>query len=103
MKRQTLKHWALGAGLAICMGVQAPVAAAADAAYGDDDASAAAMAFDLTVVRPVALATTAVGCALFVVALPLNLIQQSSPRKNAETLCVEPGKYAVMRPLGKGE
>ena len=101
MTARTLKHWALGAGLAVCLGVQAPAALATESI--DDEPSAGAMAFDLVVVRPVALGTTAVGCVLFVAALPLNLIQQSSPKKNAATLCVRPGRYALIRPLGKHE
>ena len=77
-----------------------PLALAQDVAESDEP-TAATMAFDLAIVRPVSLTATVAGCGLFVLALPLNLIQWSSPKKNADALCVGPGKYTFVRPLGE--
>ena len=96
---QRVKQGALVGALGFCM-AWTPMALAQDLADSDEP-TAATMAFDLAIVRPVSLTATVAGCGLFVLALPLNLIQWSSPKKNADALCVGPGKYTFVRPLGE--
>jgi hypothetical protein len=69
----------------------------------DDTPSAGAMAFDLVVVRPVGLVATVLGAGLFVLQLPLSLIQGEPPSDPAKKLVVEPAKYTFQRPLGQME
>ena len=66
----------------------------------DDTPSAGAMAFDLALVRPLGLAATVLGAGLFVVQLPLSLIQGKPPSDPARKLIVEPAKFTFQRPLG---
>jgi hypothetical protein len=57
------------------------------------------MAVDAVVVRPICFASTVVGSALFVVALPVAAIAKSvKPAANA--LVVGPAKATFTRPLG---
>jgi hypothetical protein len=69
----------------------------------DDTPSAGAMAFDLVVVRPVALVGTILGTGLFILGIPLSLIQGEPPMDPAKKLVVEPAKYTFERPLGQME
>lgn len=66
----------------------------------DGKPSAGAMAFDLVVVRPVGLVATVLGAGLFVLQLPLSLIQGEAPSDPAQKLVVEPAKFTFDRPLG---
>jgi len=66
----------------------------------DGKPSAGAMAFDLIVVRPVSLAATVIGAGLFVLSLPLSIIQGERPSDPAQKLVVEPAKFTFDRPLG---
>ena len=66
----------------------------------DDSPSAGAMAFDLVIVRPVGLVATVLGTGLFVLSLPLSLIQGEPPSDPAKKLVVEPAKFTFTRPLG---
>ncbi|MGB7755270.1 MAG: hypothetical protein WBL23_04310 [Salinisphaera sp.] len=71
-------------------------------AAGGGDAStpsAAAMAFDAVVVRPVSLVATVAGTGLFVVSLPFSLLGHNTD-KAGERLVAEPAKYTFTRPLG---
>lgn len=74
-------------------------------AYNEDSVdtapSAAAMAADLLIVRPVSLVATVLGAGLFVLQLPLALIQGEAPRDPARKLVVEPARYTFTRPLGE--
>ncbi len=62
--------------------------------------SAAAMAFDLIFVRPLGLAATAVGEALFIVSLPFSAMGGNVDAA-AQKLVVEPARYTFNRPLGQ--
>lgn len=66
----------------------------------DNSASAGAMAFDLIVVRPISLVATVLGSGLFILSLPLVLIQRDAPVAAANKLVVEPARYTFDRPLG---
>ena len=56
--------------------------------------------FDLFVARPLGVATTVVGSAVFVTALPLAAVTGST-RETAHTLVVAPGKFTFVRPIGE--
>ena len=66
----------------------------------DNSPSAGAMAFDLIIVRPVSLVATVLGTGLFIVSLPLALIQRDAPTAAAKKLVAEPARYTFERPLG---
>jgi hypothetical protein len=68
-------------------------------AASDDDLKVAA---DTLVVRPVCLAATVVGSALFVVSLPIAAISRSI-KKTAHVLVVVPAKATFTRRLGDME
>src|SRR5262245_41280072 len=57
------------------------------------------MVADVVLVRPFCLAATAVGSAVFVVALPIAAISKST-KKAANALVVQPAKATFTRPLG---
>ncbi|MGQ0620963.1 MAG: hypothetical protein ACT4QA_13735 [Panacagrimonas sp.] len=67
----------------------------------DDTPSAGAMAFDLVIVRPLALVATVLGTGLFVLQLPLSLIQGEPPMDPARSLVIEPAQFTFQRPLGR--
>lgn len=69
----------------------------------DDTPGAGAMAFDLVVVRPLGLVATVLGTGLFVLQLPLSLIQGVPPMDPAQRLIVEPAQFTFQRPLGQIE
>ncbi|HEY7493335.1 MAG TPA: hypothetical protein VIH59_19755 [Candidatus Tectomicrobia bacterium] len=64
------------------------------------DVPAEAIMVDTLVLRPLGLAATVVGTALFVVSLPFS-IPTKRVNKAAQKLVVEPGKYTFIRPLGQ--
>ena len=57
------------------------------------------MALDLVLVRPLSLAGTVIGAAVFVVALPFNALTLNF-KDPARRLVVEPAKYTFVRKLG---
>lgn len=65
----------------------------------DDTPSAEAMTFDLFIVRPLGLAGTIVGTAVYFVALPVNLLTFNLVDP-ARRLIVEPAKFTFVRDLG---
>ncbi|NIB39553.1 hypothetical protein HBA55_08145 [Pseudomaricurvus alkylphenolicus] len=65
----------------------------------EEDPSALAMTTDLLVVRPVLLATTIVGSAVWVVSLPFSAAG-GNMMQAADTLVVGPGKATFVRCLG---
>lgn len=69
----------------------------------EDTPSAGAMAFDLLLVRPVGLVATVFGVGLFVLNLPLSIIQGEPPAAPANRWIVEPARYTFQRPLGEME
>jgi hypothetical protein len=66
----------------------------------DNSPSAGAMAFDLIVVRPISLVATVLGSGLFILSLPLALVQRDAPVAAANKLVAEPARYTFERPLG---
>lgn len=95
--RKTILGVALGASLSLFSGF---VAADDYRENIDGKPSAGAMAFDLVVVRPVSLVATVLGTGLFVLSLPLSLIQGEPPSDPAQKLVIEPAKFTFDRPLG---
>lgn len=83
----------------LILGAMSPGLASANEAF-DDSPSAAGMAIDLLVVRPVSLVATVLGAGLFVVQLPLSLIQFEAPKEPAKQLVVTPFRYTFSRRLG---
>jgi 23S rRNA A2030 N6-methylase RlmJ len=82
--------------------VAAPLSAAAttqDTFAEAEEATGAQMAADLLLVRPVGIAATLVGSAIFIVALPFTLISGDT-QHSLDKLIKEPGKYTFNRPLG---
>ena len=65
----------------------------------DDAPSAEAMTFDLFIMRPLSLAGTVVGTAIYIVALPFNLLTLNLAEPGRR-LVVEPAKYTFVRDLG---
>ncbi len=55
--------------------------------------------FDVLLVRPLSLATTVFGTAVFIVALPFALTSRSVGA-TADTLVATPFKYTFTRPIG---
>ena len=66
-------------------------------ALGNDQAFEATV--DILLVRPVSLAATVVGTAVFIVSLPFS-IPSKSVGATAQTLVVEPFNYTFTRPIG---
>lgn len=76
---------------------------AAEGGYEDTTVpSAAAMGFDVLVVRPLSLAATVIGTGLFVASLPFSLLGWNVD-KAAMQLVAEPAAYTFLRPLGEFE
>lgn len=65
-----------------------------------DEPSAAAMAADVLLVRPLAFGATILGTAIFLVGLPVIAASQST-QQAAEKLIEDPMKYTFQRPLGQ--
>jgi len=61
--------------------------------------SAEAMTFDLFILRPLALACTVVGTAVYIVALPFNILTLNVVEPGRR-LVVEPAKFTFTRDLG---
>jgi hypothetical protein len=66
-------------------------------AFGNDQGFETTM--DILLVRPVSLAATVVGTAVFIVSLPFSIPSQSVG-STAQTLVVEPFNYTFTRPIG---
>jgi hypothetical protein len=66
-------------------------------AFGNDQAFEATV--DILLVRPVSLAATVVGTAVFIVSLPFS-IPSKSVGATAQILVVEPFNYTFTRPIG---
>lgn len=65
----------------------------------DDTPSGEAMVFDLFIARPLGLAGTVVGAAVYVIAFPINLLTFNFVDP-AEKLVIEPFQYTFVRDLG---
>jgi hypothetical protein len=64
--------------------------------------SAAVVAFDALIARPVGLALTVAGTTTFLLTLPMS-ISSHSVGNAAEGLIIKPGGYTFVRPLGKDD
>ena len=84
--------------LTLCC-IVAVLFAGAPKAHALEDGSPEAVAADILVVRPLCFATTVIGSALFVVALPVAAISRST-KSTANTLVVKPARLTFTRPLG---
>jgi hypothetical protein len=94
----------LHASVAACLVLMAHAATAADVeATPDAQPSGGAMVFDLLLVRPVSLVATVLGTALFIVQLPLAVIQGDEGSHAGEKLVLAPARYTFTRPLGQME
>jgi len=81
---------------------QAPVMATSSVATGEageQHPSAASMAADAVLVRPLGVAATAIGAALFVVSLPFTAIA-GNVGEAGHALVVAPARMTFDRPLG---
>lgn len=67
----------------------------------DDTPSAAAMALDFVLVRPLGLVATIIGTGLFIAQLPLDFFIKDAPEVPAQKLIVDPAEFTFRRPLGK--
>lgn len=65
----------------------------------EEEISAARMAVDGLLIRPLGLAATITGSALFVASLPFSLLGRNVG-KAAKKLVIEPVKFTIFRPLG---
>ena len=75
------------------------VALASDYTPPPGEATAQDMGADVLIHRPIGLARTVVGAALWVVALPFNLLG-GNLGESADKLIAEPAKHTFARPLG---
>ncbi|MFW6235191.1 MAG: hypothetical protein ACOC24_00240, partial [Desulfovibrionales bacterium] len=66
--------------------------------YGED--TAAAMAADALVVRPVGIAATVVGGALFIVSLPFSALGGNTDQ-TFDRMVADPARFTFTRELGK--
>ncbi|MDN5938342.1 MAG: hypothetical protein L0H83_06735 [Salinisphaera sp.] len=85
--------------LAVAAALFASRPAAAVDSYVNTPPSAAAMAVDAVLIRPLSLAATVIGAGLFVVSLPFSLLGQNTGDA-ADALVAEPAQYTFLRPLG---
>lgn len=65
-----------------------------------DDGSFEAVAADALVVRPFSFVATIVGSAIFIIALPVAAISNSTSQ-TAEALVLKPGRATFTRPMGE--
>lgn len=79
----------------------APLAprALAQAEAETEEATAGSMTYDLLVMRPVGLAAAGIGSIIFVLALPLTLLNDEVDDAS-QKLISDPWEYTVHRPLG---
>ena len=66
----------------------------------DDEPSAGAMAADLVLARPLGIASTALGCVVFVASLPFSLPGGNTKAAFKATV-VKPAAFTFKRPLGE--
>jgi hypothetical protein len=100
---RTIRKRLSGLALAVLLGLNAQSVSAANSTYDyshyeGEKPSFFEMGADL-VVRPMTLAVTAVGAALWLVALPMTLIAGNAGEAG-EVLVLTPGRYTFYRPLG---
>jgi len=76
-----------------------PVLAQGKSSGEDKEKGAGPMLFDLLLIRPVGVAATVIGSALFVVSLPFSAIGGNT-KPAYEKMVKEPAKYTFNRRLG---
>jgi len=86
--------------LALAAAVIIPPAHAFDQEQVGREPTAAEIAADGWIARPMGLVSTVLGAATFVVTLPFSLTSNSTDRA-AKTLVAEPFQYTFRRPLGQ--
>ena len=91
-----IRNSAVTLGLSISL-ICLPCASLADTVTGDKGGD---MLIDLIVMRPLGLATTVVGSAVFVLGLPFTL-PSGSVSESACELVKRPAAYTFARPLGE--
>jgi hypothetical protein len=84
--------------LVACLALALPPAAQS-ADYIDDQPSPEGMLVDGLIVRPLGLAATVAGTAIWIVTLPFSLLGGNAGEA-ADTLVVDPAKFTFTRPLG---
>lgn len=67
----------------------------------DNTPSAAAMAFDFVLVRPLGLVATILGTGLFIAQLPFDVVMKDGAAVPAQKLVVDPAAFTFRRPLGQ--
>jgi hypothetical protein len=67
----------------------------------DNTPSAAAMAFDFVLVRPLGLVATILGTGLFIAQLPFDAVMKDGAAVPAQKLVVDPASFTFRRPLGQ--
>ncbi len=77
-----------------------PTLVGAQTSRSNPEVSAGATAADLLLARPGGVVATVLDTAIFVVGLPLTLINGSTEQA-AQTLVGQPANYAFTRPLGQ--
>lgn len=88
----------------VVLALSAAVAQADEYRESADEApGAGAMAFDLLIVRPVGVVATVLGVGLFVLQLPLSIIQGEPPADPARRFIADPAHFTFVRPLGQME
>jgi hypothetical protein len=93
-------HTQIAAAALLCTAM----AAQADAPptdIADTSPSGTAMAVDLLFIRPLGVAATVVGTALFIVQLPFSITIGEPPAEPAKKLVVEPALFTFHRRLGQ--
>lgn len=66
----------------------------------DEENSGALMTADLVLARPLGIAATVFGCAVFVVSLPFSLLGGNT-KQATQKLVKEPASFTFTRPLGE--
>lgn len=97
-----IRRTGVAAVVAVSMAATTPVLAAGNDNSDVSTPSAAAMTFDVAVVRPVSLVATVAGTGLFIVSLPFSLLGHNAG-KAGHRLVAEPAQYTFTRPLGDFE
>ena len=85
--------------LALIVVMSVPQLSLANARVVDENPSALAMVGDLVIARPVGLAATVIGTAVFLVTLPFSLLGGNAAEAGS-TLVVGPAKTTFVRCLG---
>lgn len=100
MNQTMLRHALMALTMLACVGLTAtPALAQYPERAPADEPSAAAMALDFLVARPLGVISTVAGVGIFVLSLPFSLLG-GNVEGAAEMLVAEPATYTFSRPLG---